>query len=103
METRDSKGKFKKGNPGKPKGTQNKVITRTRIAGLIETNWQKFETELKSLKGKAYVEAFTKLLPFHMPTYSAINFSLRNLGEDDLQYLIEKLKEQFNEQETGVD
>jgi hypothetical protein len=102
MEIRNKKGQFTHGNPGKPKGAQNKIITRTRLGGLIENNWQKFETELKSLKGRAYVEAFTKLLPFHMPSYSAINFGLKNLGDDDLEYLLEKLKEQFNEQETGT-
>jgi len=96
MKERDDKGKFGQGNPGKPKGAKNKSMTRLRIAELIEDSWPKFLKELSTLRGKAYVEAITKLLPFHMPTYSAVNFNLRNMSEDDLQYLIEKLKEQNN-------
>ena len=97
MEERDNKGRFGKGNKGKPAGSKNKTMTRTRLAELIDNKWNNFEAELNTLKGKAFVEAFTKLLPFHLPQYSAINFSLKNMSDDDLQYLLIQIKQELKE------
>lgn len=84
---------FEKGNPGRPKGALNKNPVRSRLADYVGSKWQRFEDEMNKLEGKAYTENFIKLLPFVLPQYQSINFSLRSMSEDDLQYLISKLKE----------
>jgi hypothetical protein len=103
MEKRNKNGQFAHGNPGKPKLAENKIITRTRMAKLVDNNWDTFEKELKSLKGRAYVESFTKILPFILPTYSAINFSIRNLSDDDLAFLLLQIKKEFNNEPETTD
>lgn len=90
---------FKPGNPGRRAGSKNKSIARMKLSEFVDNKWTKFETEMNGLKGRAYVENFIKLLPYIMPQYSAINFSLRNMSEDDLQFLIIKLREE-NESST---
>lgn len=94
--------KFKPGNTGRPKGAKNRALCRARIETYIESNWDKFQKELNSLKGRAYVENFLKMLPYVTPAYQSISFSLRNMSDDDLKYLIEKIKE-TNEQQEPVD
>lgn len=93
-------GKFEKGNPGRTKGVKNKSIARSKLADYVDTKWSKFESEMDTLKGRAFIENFIRVLPFVMPQYSAISFSLRSMSEDDLKFLIEKLKEQNNENDT---
>lgn len=90
------KTQFKKGNKGRPKGATNKSLTRSQIISILSKpeNWARFEKELFTMKGRAFVENFIKLWEFDTPKYSAINFSLSNMSESDLQLLIEKLKEQ---------
>lgn len=96
------KGFFQKGNTGRPKGSTNRSLTRGRIISILakEDNWKKFETELFKMKGRAFVENFIKLWEFDTPKYSAISFSLSNMSEQDLELLIEKLKEQMSNEES---
>lgn len=92
-------GKFQPGNKGRPPGSKNRNAVRSRLSDYVGSKWFHFEEQMDTLKGKVYVENFIKLLPFVMPSYQAINFSLRNMSEDDLKYLIEKLKELNHESE----
>lgn len=96
------KTQFKKGNTGRPKGSTNKSLTRARIVTILSKSetWERFETELLALKGRAFVENFIKLWEFDTPRYSSINFSLQNMSESDLEFLIQKIKDQFNESTT---
>jgi hypothetical protein len=100
------KTQFKKGNQGRPKGATNKSITRSRIVSILSKpeHWQRFETELLSLKGRAFVENFIKLFDFDTPKYQAINFSLSNMSEQDLEFLISHIKQQMTgNDESGFD
>lgn len=92
------KTQFKKGNTGRPKGATNKSLTRARIVSILSKpeTWTKFEKELMAMKGRGFVEAFIKMWEFDTPKYSAINFSLSNMSDSDLEFLIQKLKEQVN-------
>lgn len=98
--------KFKTGNPGRRPGSKNKSLTRGRIIAILskEENWQRFEKELQAMKGRAYCEAFMRMWEFDTPKWSAISFSLSNMSEPDLQFLIDKIKNQVNdESESGID
>jgi hypothetical protein len=94
------KTQFTEGNPGRPKGSKNKSLTRGQIAAILndENTWTKFRAELKKLRGRAYVDALTKLFEYDTPRFSSINFSLSNMSEQDLAFLIETIKRQTNEQ-----
>lgn len=85
---------------GRQKGTPNKVTAGTREAlkNFLEAQRPEFEKAFIKLSPKEKVYAYTKLLPFITPQYSSINFSLSQMSEDDLQFLISKLKEQFHEE-----
>jgi hypothetical protein len=95
--------KFKTGNPGKKKGAKNRAATRRKLADWVENNWSRFDQEMKSVKGKSFCELFIKVLPFMMPAYQSINFSLSNMPETDLEFLIEKLKEQIGNEQSEQD
>lgn len=71
-----------------------------RIQTFVDQNWGTFEIQLKALKGRAFVENFLKLMPYITPAYSSINFSLKNMSDEDLEYMIEKLKENFEKNDT---
>jgi hypothetical protein len=90
---------FKPGNGGRPKGSKNKSITRSRIAAILndENTWTKFATELKKLRGRAYCDTLVKLFEYDTPRFSSINFSLSNMSEQDLEFLVSHLKQQMNE------
>ena len=95
------KTQFTAGNPGRPKGSKNKSLTRGQIATIINdpNTWTKFRAELKKLRGRAYVDALTKLFEYDTPRFASINFSLSNMQESDLQFLVDHIKTQMtNEQ-----
>lgn len=96
------KGYFQNGNSGRPKGSRNKSLTRGKISEILndESTWTKFKTELKKLRGRAYCDTLVKLFEYDTPRFASINFSLSNMSEDDLSFLIEKLKEQMNHEQT---
>lgn len=65
--------KGQSGNPnGKPKGAVNKRTQQWEIFAeyCVNGGLERFQKELESLKGKAYVDAFANLLEFHKPKLS---------------------------------
>lgn len=69
------KGKpFEKGNPGKPIGAASKKtkILNTFAQVIIEDNNNRFNQELASLKGKAYVDAYLSLLEYVKPKLARV-------------------------------
>lgn len=91
--------KFQPGNPGRKRGSKNRAATRRLLAEWVHNNWGRFEKEMATVKGKAFCELFIKILPFMMPSYQAISFSLSNMSEEDLQFLITKLREQMSHEQ----
>lgn len=92
--------KFTKGNPGKPKGAKNRNATRIELSQWIDKNFIRFNSEMSKVKGARFCELYIKAMEFVMPKYSAINFSLSNMSEQDLEFLISKLKETMTNEEN---
>lgn len=86
---------------GRKAGTPNRVTQSTREAlkTFLQAQQSEVEKAFKKLSPKEKVFAYTRLLPFITPQYSAINFSLKNMTEEDLQFFAEHLKSNLNEQE----
>jgi len=86
---------FKAGNPGKPAGAVNKSFARKAISELLSKkgSWDRFEKELFALKGRAFVENYIRMWEFATPKFSAVNVGLSALSEQDLELVIEHLKE----------
>jgi hypothetical protein len=59
----DNKGKFTKGNTGKPKGAKNKKSSLVKALSfyLIDGGYDKFKTEFEKLHGKQFIDAFIGL------------------------------------------
>jgi hypothetical protein len=59
----DSAGRFRKSNPGKPKGsTKNKL--RDKIKSFIGDNWENFGTWFQKLKEKEKIDVMLALMPY---------------------------------------
>lgn len=100
-----SETQFKTGNPGRKRGSPNKVTATVREAlkSFIEDQRPEFEKAFAKLKPKEKVQAYTRLLPFVTPAYQAINFSLNQMTEDDLKIIIDQLKQQTDEQRPNFE
>lgn len=88
---------------GRKAGVPNKVTASTRetLKQFLDDQRPEFEKAFKKLSPKEKVYAYTRLLPFITPAYQAINFSLRNMSEDDLKYIVDHLKDNLDEQEEA--
>ncbi len=95
--------KFQKHNKGRPPGSKNKNVVRSRLSDYVGNKWDRFEKQMNGLTGRAYVENFIKLLPFVMPAYQSISMSLSNLPESDLEYLVNHLRQHMNHGENSAD
>lgn len=84
---------------GRKAGTPNKVTASTREAlkQFLDNQRPEVEKAFKKLSPKEKVYAYTRLLPFITPQYSAVNFGLKNMSEDDLQVIVDHLKNSLNE------
>lgn len=72
---RDDKGRFGKGNPGKPKGAVVKVSVKVResIVKFLEDNIDQVQTDFKSLKSpKERLQFISEILPYAAPKLSAV-------------------------------
>lgn len=73
------------GNPkGKPKGTKSKKTKQWEdLSGhLLGKGADKFITELDKLKGKDYVDAYTKTMEYFKPKLSRTQGMISNLNYD---------------------
>lgn len=81
----DKKGRFIKGNPGKPKGAiSEKVQLWNELKGFILSEGsEKFMEELKKLKGEKYTSTFLKALEYFQPklTRAEISADVTSLEE----------------------
>ena len=101
-------GRFEKGNKmskGRPKGAENKsteIVKRT-IANAMELSESRLMQELNSLEGTEYINAYTKLAKYIVPTLQSqsidmdvksenIPLWIENLTEEDTKRIEEGLK-----------
>lgn len=74
---KDNKGKFIKGNKGKPKGANNKVTQAVRIKfqELLDNNLDKIQSDLDQLEPKDRVKLLLDLAKFVIPQLKAVELS----------------------------
>lgn len=74
---RDSKGKFTKGNKGKPKGSLNKSSEKIRLAfaQLLEDNLDTLIEDISKLEPKDRARFFLDLSKYIVPTLKASEIS----------------------------
>ena len=95
----EKKKRIKSG--GRKAGIPNKVTGQMRslLSDFMNEQWPNVQTAFSKLEPKEKVFAFTRLLPFITASYSAINLSLANMSEADLQVVLERVKNEINEEE----
>lgn len=83
---------------GRKAGTPNRTTAQMRqlLSEFTQKKWPEVQRAFSKLSAKEKVIAYTRLLKFTMPEYSNINFSLNQFSENDLEMLLNHLKE--NEQ-----
>ncbi|MGN6297928.1 MAG: DUF5681 domain-containing protein [Ginsengibacter sp.] len=92
---------FKKGesgNPtGKPKGANSERTNKLRswVTAFIEKNTEQIEADWLRLDPKERIAMFEKLLKYTLPALQATSTNLKfeDLTEDQLDEIINKLKE----------
>jgi len=89
---------------GRAPGAKNKVSAPMRVllSDFLSAEWANVQTAFSKLDPVQKVQAFSRLLPFVTPSYSAIDFSLKNMSDSDLEIILMKIR-QDNEQENTTD
>lgn len=83
---------------GRQKGSKNKIpgmnSIRSQLTNFVQNNaLPKLVKQFNRLKPKDQLMFLTKILPFTTATYQSISFNLRDLPEQDLEFVLQKLKE----------
>ena len=95
--------KFQKGNPGKPKGAKSRSTTRAELGKWIDDNFARFQQEMQRVKGARFCELYIKSLEFVMPRYASVAMSLNQMSEQDLEFLINHIRNTMgNESDTDL-
>jgi hypothetical protein len=66
---KDERGQFLPGNPGRPKGSGNRVTTKLRqqVQQLLEDNYEVVLADLKKLDAKSRADLWVRLLEYVVP------------------------------------
>jgi len=80
---------------GRKKGIPNRatVEMRSLLKGFLLQQWPEVKKAFEDLEGKEKIVAFSRLLPFVAPQYQAMSLSLHNMSEEDLQTLVDHVRE----------
>lgn len=62
-------GKFKKGNPGRKKGSKSEKTKQWEVLGesIMNEHTERFNEELNKLQGKDFIQAYTQVLEYFKP------------------------------------
>lgn len=73
-ELRDDKGRFGKGNPGKPKGaiTQTSAKVKESIVNFLENNIDAVQESFDQLGPSAKLKFIAEILPYAAPKLSSV-------------------------------
>lgn len=71
---RDEKGKFAKGNPGKPRGAASNASAKVKeaIVNFLENNVDKIQDSFDKLKDREKLQFIADILPYATPKLSSI-------------------------------
>lgn len=71
---RDEKGKFTKGNPGKPKGAASNSSAKVKeaIVNFLENNVEKIQESFDQMKAREKLQFIADILPYATPKLSSI-------------------------------
>lgn len=95
MAERDAKGRFGKGNKGKPKGATHKDTTKIKAAvrKFVEDNIQSLQDEFDTLEPRDKINFIEKLLKYYLPIpkeekddekpQTVVNILTQELKEED--------------------
>lgn len=89
--------KFEKGNPGRPKGSKNKINSQMRdyIQQIFDDNYESIQEDLESLEPKDRLKFLSDLLPYLLPRLQSTNYSqkidLDGMTNEDLDILIDRI------------
>lgn len=74
---RDSKGRFGKGNAGKPKGASNTLTREIRgvLKEMMSGEIQNLPKYLNELEPKEKIEIIIKMLPFILPKVNTVHYT----------------------------
>ena len=92
--SRDNKGRFGKGNAGKPKGAKSKILSNIRIATYFkEKGFDSLLADISKLEDKDRVNAQLKLLEFVMPKQKAVDMTTTVETTEEQKTITELKKE----------
>jgi len=96
-------GKFKHGNPGRPKGAVNKKTQnlREKINEFLNNQWGNLIESYNELDARDKFLFFEKLLQYGLPKLQATSLTMdfEKLNEEQLDEIINALIQKSNEQE----
>jgi hypothetical protein len=98
---------FKKGESGnkkgRPAGTPNRVTSELRemISDFLQGEFETVKNNFKNLQPKEQAKVYCDLLQYGLPRLSNVSsqFDFENLTDQQLDYLLDQLKQAGNETE----
>lgn len=71
---RDDKGRFGKGNPGKPKGAASNASAKVKaaIVDFLEKNTDKIQDDFDKMKPRERLQFISDILPYATPKLSSV-------------------------------
>lgn len=78
---RDEQGRFKKGNPGRPKGAANKSTEalRERVEQLLSDQFDQVLEDMATLSPKERISAYIQLLEYALPKLARTESTVTNI------------------------
>ena len=102
------KSQFAIGNPGRPKGSPDKISSKIRAMyrKLIEDNMDQLQEDIKNMKPRERIDAIIRLSSFVLPKLRQVEifempdiYELLQMSKDERREMLIKLKSEINEQE----
>lgn len=92
---RNSKGQFTKGNPGKPKGSTNRVTNRLRglVCAFLDENFETIRKDFDELTPRDRIKFYTDLLAYGLPKLSTVEMKsdIEQLTPGEIERLAEDI------------
>lgn len=96
---KDEKGRFTKGNEGRPKGSANKntTVIRDAFSELLKGNLEQIQEDFKELEPRERIKLFLDMSKYIIPTLKATELDLGDNFKDALKYTPEEREKRIKE------